>query len=60
MSDIFKPPSGTPARKPSYVVQYPNYPNWGGGTFAGAVKRNDLAIRPPGGGKSVKSGKAVP
>ena len=49
MTDVFTPPSGSPSKKPAYVVQYPDKPELGG-KFS-AMKKNSLTIQPPTGKK---------
>lgn len=52
MSDIFKAPSGTPKKKPSNIMQYPDFPALGK-AHSGMVKKNSITIQPPS-GKSVR------
>lgn len=52
MSDIFKAPMGTPKKKPSNIMQYPDFPQLGK-SKSSMVTKNAITIQPPT-GKSVR------
>ena len=44
MASIFNPPSGTPARKPSTIKQYPDFPEYGGMKAGSTPKSANLSL----------------
>lgn len=50
MADIFTPPAGTPNKKPADVIQYPDFPQFGG-SKSSMVATNNLKISKPTGVK---------